>query len=138
MPSFSVTSLSPIRLFAVLMVREEIPRSLTAFSSSALGIVLPDCSCYAFIGKGQRYVPVINDKHSFKVCVRFYQSRLDGITQTVLGGLIDDVERLKGLHTGQRLSIGASRRKTHGKVGLALAGVALYNRQLSKGNIRKP
>ena len=29
---FSVTSLSPIRRFAVLMVREEIPRSLTAFS----------------------------------------------------------------------------------------------------------
>ena len=34
-------SLSPIRLFAVRMVREEIPRSLTAFSSSALGIFFP-------------------------------------------------------------------------------------------------
>ena len=44
MPSFSVTSLSPIRLFAVLMVREEIPRSLTAFSSSALGIRFPSAS----------------------------------------------------------------------------------------------
>ena len=31
-----------------------------------------------------------------------------------------------------------SRRKTHGKVGLALAGIALYDRQLSKGDIRKP
>ena len=43
-PSFSVTSLSPIRLFAVLMVREEIPRSLTAFSNSALGIRFPSAS----------------------------------------------------------------------------------------------
>ena len=100
--------------------------------------VFPDCPCYAFIGKGQRCVSIVNDKHSFKVCVCFYQSGLDGITQTVLGGLIDDIERLKCLHTGQRLSIGASRRKAHGKVGLALAGVALYDRQLSKGDIRKP
>ena len=66
------------------------------------------------------------------------QSGLNGIAQTVLGGLIDDVERLKGLHTGQRLSIGASRRKTHGKVGFALAGVALYDGQLSEWDIRKP
>ena len=56
--------------------------------------------------------------------------------QAFLGA--DDVERLKGLHTGQRLSIGASRRKTHGKVGFALAGVALYDGQLSEWDIRKP
>ena len=101
-------------------------------------VVLTDCPCYALIGKGQRCVPVINDKHSFKVCVRFYQSGLDGIAQTVLGSLIDDIERLKCLHTGQRLSIGASRRKAHGKVGLALAGIALDNCQLSKWDIGKP
>ena len=45
-------------------------------------------------------VPIVNDKHSFKVCFRFHQSGLDGIAQTVLCGLVDDVERLKGLHTG--------------------------------------
>ena len=81
---------------------------------------------------------IVNDKHSFKVCVSFHQPGLNGIAQTVLCGLVDDIERLKCLHTGQRLSIGASRRKAHGKVGLALAGVALYNRQLSKGDIGKP
>ena len=70
--------------------------------------------------------------------VCFHQSGLDRIAQTVLGGLIDDIERLKGFHTGQRLSIGASRRKAHGKVGLALAGIALDNCQLSKWDIRKP
>ena len=68
-------------------------------------VVFPDCPCYAFIGKGQRRIPVINDKHFFEVCVRFYQSRLDGITQTVLGGLIDDVERLKGLDVYKRQAI---------------------------------
>ena len=41
---------------------------------------------------------------------------------------------MAGKYTGQRLSVGASRRKTHGKVGLALAGIALYYRQLSKGD----
>ena len=70
--------------------------------------------------------------------VCFHQSGLDRIAQTVLGGLIDDIERLKCLHTGQRLSIGASRRKAHGKVGLALAGIALDNCQLSKWDIGKP
>ena len=43
---------------------------------------------------------IVNDKHSFKVCFRFHQPGLDGIAQTVLCGLVDDVERLKGLHTG--------------------------------------
>ena len=62
--------------------------------------VFPDCPCYAFIGKGQRRIPVINDKHFFEVCVCFHQSGLNSIAQTVLGGLIDDIERLKGLHTG--------------------------------------
>jgi len=63
-------------------------------------VVLSDCSCDALISKGQRCVPIVNDKHSFKVCFRFHQSGLDGIAQTVLCGLVDDVERLKGLHTG--------------------------------------
>ena len=40
-------------------------------------------------------------------------------TQTVLGSLVNDIERFKGFPTGQGLSVGASRRKTHGKVGLA-------------------
>ena len=70
--------------------------------------------------------------------VCFHQSGLDRIAQTVLGGLIDDIERFKCLHTGQRLSIGASRRKAHGKVGLALARIALDNCQLSKWDIGKP
>ena len=101
-------------------------------------MIFPDCLFNPFIGKGQRRVPVINDKHFFKVCVCFHQSGLDRIAQTVLGGLVNDIERFKGFHSGKRLSVGASRRQTHGKVGLALAGVALDNRQLAKWDIGKP
>ena len=36
----------------------------------------------------------------FKVCVSFHQPGLNGIAQTVLCGLVDDIERLKCLHTG--------------------------------------
>jgi len=63
-------------------------------------VVLSDCSCDALISKGQRRVSIVNNKHSFKVCVSFHQPGLNGIAQTVLGGLIDDIERLKCLHTG--------------------------------------
>ena len=43
-----------------------------------------------------------NPHVAYKVddCVRFHQPGLNGIAQTVLGGLIDDIERLKCLHTG--------------------------------------
>ena len=40
------------------------------------------------------------DVYKRQVCVCFHQSGLDRITQTVLGGLIDDIERLKCPHTG--------------------------------------
>ena len=113
-------------------------KRLYRVNDNQLCVVFPDCPCDAFIGKGQWCVSIVNDKHFFKVCVCFHQSGLDRITQTVLGSLVNDIERFKGFHTGQGLSVGASRRKTHGKVGLALAGVALYNRQLSKGDIGKP
>ena len=59
-------------------------------SAGRLGIP----SCYALIGKGQRRVSIVNDKHSFKVCVSFHQPGLNGLAQTVLGGLIDDIKRL--------------------------------------------
>ena len=36
------------------------------------------------------------------------ESGIDGIAQTVLCGLVDDIERLNCLHTGQRLSVGAA------------------------------
>ena len=70
--------------------------------------------------------------------VCFHQSGLDRIAQTVLGSLVDHVERFHALHVGQQLSIGAGSGKVHGKIGLALARIALQNTELSKGQIRLP
>ena len=82
---------------------------------------------------------------AFKPCAKKYgvdfTLRKDKTTQPphyIVIFKAKDIERLKCLHTGQRLSIGASRRKAHGKVGLALAGIALNNCQLSEWDIRKP
>ena len=47
--------------------------------------------------------------------VCFHQSGLDRIAQTVLGGLVDHVERFHALHVGQQLSVGAGGGKVHGK-----------------------
>ena len=101
-------------------------------------MVFPDCPCQPFIGEGQRRVPVINDQHPVKVSFGFYETGLDGIAQPVLGGLVDDVERLQRFHIGQGLSVGTGCRQPHGKVGLALAGIALDNGQLPKRDIGEP
>ena len=74
-------------------------KSLYRVNDNQPCVVFPDCPCDAFIGKGQRCVSIVNDKHFFKVCVRFHQPGLDRIAQTILGGLIDDIERLKCLHS---------------------------------------
>ena len=39
--------------------------------------------------QGQRRVSIVNNKHSFKVCVSFHQPGFNGIAQTVLCGLVD-------------------------------------------------
>ena len=82
------------------------------------------------------YYEKLSANTSAFVCVIL--ALLCALIASALGGLIDDIESLKCLHTGQRLSIGASRRKAHGKVGRALAGIALDNCQLSKWDIGKP
>ena len=64
--------------------------------------------------------------------VCFHQSGLDRIAQTVLGGLVDHVEGFHTLHVGQQFSVGAGSGKVHGKVGLALARIALQHTEFSK------
>ena len=99
------------------------------------GVVLDNGFFNSFIGERQLHIAVINDQHPVKVCTRFDQAGLDRIAQTVLCGLVDHVE---GLHVGQQLSVGAGSGKVHGKVGLALARIALQHAELSKGQIRLP
>ena len=89
------------------------------------GVVLDNGFFNSFIRKGELHLTVVNDQHPVKVCTRFNQAGLDRIAQTVLGGLVDHVEGLHALHVGQQLSAGASGGKVHGKIGLALARIAL-------------
>ena len=61
------------------------------------------------------------------------------IIELLLSRNEDGIKRIDDTYGRRlRLSIGASRRKAHGKVGLALAGIALDNCQLSKWDIGKP
>ena len=102
------------------------------------GVVLDNGFFNSFIGERQLHIAVINDQHPVKVCTGFDQAGLDRIAQTVLCGLVDHVEGLHALHVGQQLSVGAGSGKVHGKVGLALARIALQNTELSKRQIRFP
>ena len=102
------------------------------------GVVLDNGFFNLFIGERQLHIAVINDQHPVKVCPGFDQAGLDRIAQTVLCGLVDHVEGFHALHVGQQLSVGAGGCKVHGKVGLALARIALQHAELSKGKIRFP
>ena len=88
-------------------------------------MILPNSPFKPFIGKRQRFVSIVNDHYPFKVCASFQKTGLYGITQPVLGGLVNHIERLQRLHVGERSAVGTGSRKLHGKIGLALAGVAL-------------
>jgi len=91
------------------------------------GVVLDDGFFNSFVRKRQLHIAVVNDKHTVKVCTRFDQAGLDRIAQTVLGGLIDHVERFQTFHVGHQLSVGAGGGKVHGKIGLALTGISLQH-----------
>ena len=100
--------------------------------------VLYDCFLYALVGQGKLPFCFINHKHPVKVCGGFYQAGLDGIAQTVLGGLINHLKRLHGLHARKRSASGTGSGKAQRKGGLSLAGVALYYGYFPKGDIRFP
>ena len=102
------------------------------------GAVLSDGLFQPLVGEGQRLVAVVDDQHPVQVGPGLLKPGLYRVAQPVLGGLVDHVERLRRFHIGQRLSVGASRRQLHGEVGLALAGVALDDGQLPKGDVGKP
>ena len=89
------------------------------------GVVLDNGFFNSFIGKCQLHLAVVNDQHPVKVCTSFDQAGLDRIAQTVLCGLVDYIEGFQPFHVGQQLSVGAGSGKVHGKVGLALARIAL-------------
>jgi MFS family permease len=84
-----------------------------------------------------------------------YGMALQGATQSLIGiaigiyglaqalfqipfGLLSDRVGLHALHVGQQLSVGAGSGKVHGKVGLALARIALQYTEFSKRKIWLP
>jgi len=69
---------------------------------------LPDSSLYALVGKGKPLLALINDKNTVKVCFGFHKAGLDGVAQTVLGGLVNHIEWLMRCHVGERLAVGTS------------------------------
>ena len=63
--------------------------------------VLYDCFLYALVGQSKLPFCFINHKNPVKVGFCFHQAGLDGITQPVLGGLVNYLEWRQGLHSRQ-------------------------------------
>ena len=97
------------------------------------GTVLTDGLFQPLVGEGQRLVSVVDDQHPVQIGSGLLKPGLHRVAQPVLGGLIDHIEGLGHFHIGQRLSVGAGRRQLHGKVGLALAGIAWTMVSFPKG-----
>ena len=114
------------------------PACRAALKDNQTRPVLYDCFLYALVGQGKLPFCFINHKHPVKVCGGFYQAGLDGIAQTVLGGLINHLKRLYGLHARKRPASTTGNGKAQRKGGLSLAGVALYYGYFPKGDIRFP
>ena len=58
--------------------------------------------------RGKPLLALINDKNTVKVCFGFHKAGLDGVAQTVLGGLVNHIEWLMRCHVGERLAVGTS------------------------------
>ena len=67
---------------------------------------LPDSPLYALVGKGKPLLALVNDKNAVKVCFGFHKAGLDCVAQTVLGGLVNHIERLMRRHVWERLAVG--------------------------------
>ena len=100
---------------------------------------LPDSSLYALVGKGKPLLALINDKNTVKVCFGFHKAGLDGVAQTVLGGLVNHIEWLMRCHVGGnglRLVQAAARRRA--KVVLPSPGLPCTMVTFPNGDIRLP
>ena len=88
-------------------------------------MIFPDSPLNPFIRKCQRLIPIVNNHDPVKVCACFQKPGLYRIAQSVLGGLVDHIEWFQRFHVWERSAVGTGGCKLHGKIGLALAGVAL-------------
>ena len=95
-------------------------------------MIFPDSPLNPFIRKCQRLIPIVNNHDPVKVCACFQKPGLYRIAQSVLGGLVDHIEWFQRFHVWERSAVGTGGCKLHGKIGLALSGIPLQNRQFSK------
>lgn len=71
-----------------------------------------------------------------QVRLGFQQPGLDGVSQTVLGSLVQDGKGFPSFPAGKCLSPAAGRRDPQGQGGLALGWVAVNDGQFPQGDVR--
>ena len=81
--------------------------SLHRIEDKHLGTALHDGFFNSFVQHMQRFFFLANIDDAFLVCACFYETRLDGIVETVLCRLIDHRYGCNGIHVRQRRSGGA-------------------------------
>ena len=99
---------------------------------------LHDGSFDPFIQQSKRTGILCDVQHPVLICARFHQPGLDGVAQSIFRCLVDHIERLCGFHSGKRLPGGTGCRQAQRKGGLALAGIALNDGDLSEGDVGIP
>ena len=112
--------------------------SLHRIEDKHLGTALHDGFFNSFVQHMQRFFFLANIDDAFLVCACFYETRLDGIVETVLCRLIDHRYGCNGIHIRQRRSGGAGGGKAEREGCFAFSRIAVYDRQLTEGNIRIP
>jgi hypothetical protein len=93
---------------------------------------------YPFIGEGELLFPLVYDMHSAAVGAKLLKPRLDGVGKPVLGGLEDDAAGDGAAASRQSRPGGDGGGDGESHRGLALVRVTLDDRNLAKGQVRRP
>lgn len=64
-----------------------------------------DCFLNSFVRKRENLIGFIDNKHAREIGFRFYQARFDGVSESVLDGLINDIERFVSFHLMKSLPL---------------------------------
>jgi len=95
-----------------------------------------DCFLNSFVRKRENLIGFIDNKHAREIGFRFYQARFDGVSESVLGGLINDIKRFVSFHLMKSLAPAARRCQPQSQSRLAFAGVTLNDCDFSERDIR--
>ena len=112
--------------------------SLQGVEDHQLGLGVPDGLPNAVIQHGEREIRLVNGVNLLHVCLGFQQPGLDGVSQTVLGSLVENGKGFLIFPAGEGQSPAAGRRDPQGQSGLALGWVAVNDGQFPQGDVRIP